>query len=143
MATINKRAHCARIGQTDWIEQGAKFLLVGLMNTSIDLGLYYLLTRFVVAFANASIAAKGISYASGVVNSYLWNRSWTFQSDDRSWRTFAHFVLTNIGGMAVNAAVLWLGLQLLDLPEGVSLLLATGVAFLWNFCISKFLIFKR
>jgi len=87
MATINKRAHCARIGQTDWIEQGAKFLLVGLMNTSIDLGLYYLLTRFVVAFANASIAAKGISYASGVVNSYLWNRSWTFQSDDRS-RTF-------------------------------------------------------
>jgi len=143
MATINKRAHCARIGQTDWIEQGAKFLLVGLMNTSIDLGLYYLLTRFVVAFANASIAAKGISYASGVVNSYLWNRSWTFQSDDRSWRTFAHFVLINIGGMAVNAAVLWLGLQLLDLPEGVSLLLGTGMAFLWNFCISKFLIFKR
>jgi putative flippase GtrA len=143
MATLNKRMRSIAIRQAEWIEQGIKFLLVGLMNTSIDLGLYYLLTRYIAAFAEASVLAKGVSYAAGVINSYLWNRSWTFRSEDRSWRTFAPFALTNLIGMAINSGALWFGMQSLSLSETGGLLLATALAFVWNFSISKFLVFKR
>ncbi len=143
MATLSRRTRWGTIRQAEWIEQGAKFLLVGMMNTVIDLGLYFSLTRFVVVLAEANFLAKGISYSVGMVNSYLWNRSWTFQSDDRSWKTFLPFVLAKLVGMALNTSVLWVGLQLLVLPEIMALLLATGMSFLWNFTVSKFLIFRR
>jgi putative flippase GtrA len=140
MATLNDRLQSSATRLTQWFEQGAKFLLVGALNTAIDLGLYFLLTRF-VGFGEATIAAKGISYSAGVVNSYLWNRNWTFRSGDRSWKTFAPFVLTNLIGLVINAAFLWLGL-ILGIPELLALLLATGVVFLWNFAVSKLVVFK-
>ncbi len=142
MATLNERLRSETIRPTEWIEQGAKFLLVGLMNTGIDIGLYFALTRYLAIFAQASVFAKGISYGAGVLNSYLWNRSWTFKSKDRSWKTFAPFMVSNLIGLSVNAAVLWLGL-LLSLPEILALLIATGVTLVWNFIISKLVVFNR
>jgi putative flippase GtrA len=142
MATLNERLRSITFHPTEWIEQGVKFLLVGVMNTGIDVGLYFALTRYVAAFAEANVAAKVVSYTAGVVNSYLWNRSWTFKSRDQSRKTFVPFVLTNLIGLSINAAVLWLGL-LLSLPEIMALLLATSVVLLWNFIISKVVVFNR
>jgi putative flippase GtrA len=142
MATFNERLRSGAIRPTEWIEQGAKFILVGLMNTGIDIGLYFTLTRFLAIFAEANVVAKAISYAAGVLNSYLWNRSWTFKSRDRSWKTFAPFMLSNLIGLSINAAVLWLGL-LLSIPEILALVIATSVTLVWNFIISKLVIFNR
>jgi len=142
MGTLNERKRSIALHPIDWIEQGVKFAIVGLMNTGIDLGLYFLLTNHVTALAEASVLAKGISYAAGVVNSYLWNRSWTFKVEEGSWRTFVPFALTSLIGLTVNAAVLWAAL-LLSVPETLALLIATGSALIWNFFISKRWIFKR
>ena len=142
MATLNERLRSISSRPSEWLEQGAKFLLVGMMNTGIDIGLYFALTRFIPAFTEANVAAKGISYAAGVLNSYLWNRSWTFNSGDRSWKTFGPFVLANLFGLTINAAVLWLGL-VLSIPEILALLIATSMVLLWNFLISKLVVFNR
>jgi putative flippase GtrA len=142
MATLSERLRSKAIRPTEWIEQGAKFLLVGLMNTGIDIGLYFALTRLLAVFAEANVVAKGISYGAGVLNSYLWNRSWTFKSRDRSWKTFTPFVLSNLIGLSINAALLWLGL-LFSIHEILALLIATSVTLLWNFIISKLVVFNR
>jgi putative flippase GtrA len=126
----------------DWIEQGFKFLIVGAMNTAVDLGLYYLLTRLIISSGELFVAAKAISYSAGVLNSYLWNRSWTFQVKENSWKDFLPFVLINLVGLGFNAVILWFGLRM-AIPEFFALLLATCAVFLWNFTVSKFMIFKR
>lgn len=142
MATLNKDNRAFAVHPLEWIEQGVKFLLVGMVNTGVDLGLYFLLTRYVTAFAGENLLAKGISYTAGVVNSYVWNRSWTFKVEGNSWRTFTPFALTSLIGLALNAAVLWVAMQF-SVPEILALLIATGTVLIWNFIISKIWIFKR
>ena len=122
--------------------QVVKFASVGLLNTAIDLGLYAFLTRCIPWFAGENTLAKAISYSAGVVNSYFWNRAWTFNAADRSWRSFLPFVLTNLAGLAINAGILHFGLFKLGIPEVIVLVLATGIAFAWNFLVSKRFVFK-
>jgi putative flippase GtrA len=125
-----------------WLEQAAKFLSVGILNTALDASLYFVLTRW-LGFSTLQTLAKGISYGAGILNSFYWNKSWTFKSDAGTVATFVPFVLANLAALAINASIMHLCLNALGLHEIVSLALATGITFLWNFAISKFLIFKK
>jgi putative flippase GtrA len=125
-----------------WLKQAIKFVLVGVSNTAIDAGLYFLLTRYVGFFAPRKVAAKALSYTAGVVNSFFWNRNWTFRSRANPWRTFAPFFLSNLIGVGINSGVMFVGLSILQLPELLSFALATGITIGWNFLISKFVVFK-
>jgi len=124
-----------------WLEQAVKFLSVGILNTALDASLYFVLTRW-LGFAAFKILAKGISYGAGILNSFYWNKSWTFKSDAGTMAVFVPFVVVNLAGLAINAGVMHICLNALGLHEVWSLALATGVTFLWNFTISKFFIFK-
>ena len=126
-----------------WLEQAAKFLSVGILNTALDVGLYFVLTRWIGAFAAWRVVAKGISYGAGVLNSFYWNKSWTFQSEASTLATLGPFALANLAALAINAGVMHVCLNAFGLHEIVSLALATSGTFLWNFTVSKFLIFKK
>jgi putative flippase GtrA len=124
-----------------WLEQAAKFLSVGILNTALDAGLYFVLTRW-LGFSTLPTLAKGISYGVGILNSFYWNKSWTFGSDTGTMTAFVPFVVANLAALAINAGLMHVCLNTLGLPEIPSLALATGSTFLWNFTISKFVIFK-
>ena len=140
-----------------WLEQAIKFLSVGIVNTALDASLYFVLTRWLaLRYAAASLTgysgqgfstpqtlAKGISYGAGILNSFYWNKSWTFGSDAGTVTAFVPFALANLAGLAINVGVMDVCLNALGLHEIPSLALATGITFLWNFAISKFLIFKK
>jgi putative flippase GtrA len=139
-----------------WLEQAAKFLSVGILNTALDASLYFVLTRWLaLRYAAASLTgysgqgfstlqtlAKGISYGAGILNSFYWNKSWTFKSDTGTMTAFVPFVVANLAALAINAGIMHLCLNALGLHEIPSLALATGSTFLWNFTISKVCIFK-
>jgi putative flippase GtrA len=63
-----------------WLEQAAKFLSVGILNTALDAIIYLVLTRW-LSFSTLQTLAKSISYGAGILNSFYWNKSWTFRSD--------------------------------------------------------------
>ena len=136
-----------------WLEQAAKFLAVGILNTALDASLYFVLTRWPAlryacgysgqGFSTLQTLAKGTSYGAGILNSFYWNKSWTFKSDAGTMAAFVPFVVVNLAGLAINAGVMRVCLNTFNLAELVSLALATGAAFLWNFTISKVFIFKR
>jgi len=86
----------------------AKFALVGLLNTGVDFAVFVML---VYGFQVPSVWAQLVSYAPGVVNSYFWNRLWTFRAaGSGTWREFARFATLNIVSFAAATAVL-LGLE--------------------------------
>ena len=126
-----------------WMRQALKFLLVGVGNTALDALIYYLLTRGIPFFAAQPALAKGISYSVGILNSFFWNRLWTFRSQPRAGRTLLPYLLTNLSGLALNTGMMQLGLRLLGLPEAVAFLLATAVTTGWNFVVSKFFVFRK
>lgn len=125
-----------------WLEQAAKFLSVDILNTALDASLYLVLTRW-LGFSTLQTLAKGISYGVGILNSFYWNRSWTFRSDAGTVATFVPFTLANLAALAINAGVMHICLNVLGLHEILSLALSTGITLSWNFTVSKFLIFKK
>ena len=124
-----------------WLTQAVKFGSVGVLNTVVDAVLYFVLTRW-LGFSAFKILAKGISYGVGVLNSFYWNKSWTFQSKTNTWAILVPFVLSNLVALIINGGAMHLCLNVLKLHEVLSLVLATGTALVWNFTVSKFLIFK-
>ena len=126
-----------------WLQQALKFLLVGVGNTALDALIYYLLTRGIPFFGAQPAIAKGISYTVGILNSFIWNRLWTFRSKSAAGSTLVPYVLTNLSGLALNTGMMQLGLRVIGLPETLAFLLATAVTTGWNFVASKFLVFRK
>jgi putative flippase GtrA len=62
------------------IVEFTKFVLVGLLNTGISFITFFLLTHF--THLNDK-AANVISYIVGLINSFIWNRNWTFKRKDK------------------------------------------------------------
>lgn len=125
-----------------WTIQVFKYAAVGVSNTLIDAAAYYALTRW-LWLGSLPVMAKGIAYAVGMTNSFYWNRNWTFKSNGNAWRAALLFTLTHIAALGINTAVMYLGLETFNLSEVISLVLATGAAFGWNFILNKLVVFKN
>ncbi len=121
--------------------QVLKYALVGLSNTAMDAAAYYALTRW-LWLGSLPVLAKGLAYAIGMVNSFHWNRTWTFKSRGNPWRAAALFILTHIAALGINAGMMAVVLNLWRLPEAGALVIATAAAFGWNFALNKLVVFR-
>jgi len=125
-----------------WIGQAIKYSAVGIFNTALDAALYLLLTQW-LGLSGLKILAKGISYCVGILNSYHWNRSWTFESRANVASTLTPFVLASLAALGINTLAMYFGLLLFSRQEYIALAMATGITLIWNFSVTKFLVFRR
>jgi putative flippase GtrA len=125
-----------------WITQVIKFSLVGILNTLLDAGIYLILIGW-LGFGALPVLAKAIAYAIGIGNSFILNRTWTFNSDVKVGRAGGIFILVQITALGINTGFMAFGLKFLHLPDLVSLGVATLVTFGWNFVINKLVVFRR
>lgn len=132
-----------RIRLPDWSGQLLRFSLVGVLNTVVDAVLYFVLSPWWGTLSFGKLLAKSVSYSAGVVNSYLWNKHWTFKSLVDSRRTFLPFVGVNLLAVGLNTGIMYLALEIFGWPESGALALATTATFMWNFAINKIFIFKQ
>ncbi|MCX7993292.1 MAG: GtrA family protein [Fimbriimonadales bacterium] len=149
------------------VRQFLKFATVGAMNTAIDWSLAFLLTYYTpiprllgtgfvnltgVPFrpeATAVWFAKFISSGTATVNSFIWNRRWTFRVRDRRARTpqFAKFVTVNVIGMLLNSTITTLLIRpFLPEPPRIAFMAcqatATAIVLFWNFFANKYWTFR-
>jgi len=151
MGLIRRLLHRDRIAG-----QAARFIVVGLSNTIVDLGVFYLLMHIPgvpapdqEGFTVYSTAAKALSYFLGICNSFVWNKYWTFNAakSQRGGREFGVFVLVNLGPLLVNVVVfgllgLWIhsGSRLVQLGKAFA---AAVIAVVWNFMGSRYIAFRH
>lgn len=122
------------------LRQFIKFGIVGITSTIIDWGIYLLLTRFLDTFY---LMAKILSFAVAVLNSYIWNRRWTFRSQDpKRLNQFIKFLIISIIGLVVNTFIMYLAVDKFRLSDIYGLFLATAIVMIWNFLANKFYTFK-
>lgn len=124
-----------------WILQIAKFASVGMINTGVDLGIYFLLTGYISFFGDFVFLSKAFSYSMGVITSYILNQRWTFKSSDSSSQRFLYFVFINLFSAILNAGLLTVFINIMGLNQVIALIVVTSITFAWNFLASKFLVF--
>lgn len=120
------------------IGEFVKFALVGVLNTGIDVAVFFLLTWLGIPY----VAAQVVSYSSGAANSYLLNKVWTFRSCGLSYAEIVRFVIVNLVSLGISVVSLTLlydtaGLELAAAKGG-----ATVCALAANFLGNKLWVFR-
>jgi putative flippase GtrA len=125
------------------VHQFVKFALIGVVNTLIDFAIYFTLTRYTEFFSQNIYVANTIAFVSAATFSYLANRSWAFTVEGKANVTEAvKFYGTAASGFLINMAIFIIGISVFGMFDLLAKVIATLVAILWNFFITKFWVFK-
>jgi putative flippase GtrA len=122
------------------------FTAVGLSGTIID---FTLLTLLKLA-GLPTVEANTISFLTGMVNNFYWNRRWIFpETRSRRWSgQMARFGVVSLVGLLLNNALV----LLLEAPFTPLLghwaylpakVIATGIVVFWNFFANRFWTFRE
>jgi len=139
-----------------FIESFVKYGMVGLLNTGVDFGIFNLL---MVLTGNtlpglALSSFKGMSFVVAVINSYFWNKYWSFRaasSTEEKGKEFFKFLLVNIVGALLNVGITS-AITLTIAPQfgfgqiawnNIAAVVATAIALIWNFIGFRFIVFKK
>lgn len=151
------------------IWQLAKFIVIGILNTLVDLGalafMFSLATLTGAAIASHDILFtlfvpitffilyKSISFIIANINSYFWNKYWTFEGENhkKTSAEFTQFFLVSLIGFIINVTASTFVFSFFHQIGGLTadqwgLIGATvgsisGLA--WNFIGYKFIVFKK
>ncbi len=133
--------------------QLAKFAVIGGLNTFLDFAaLNSLIFLSGVSSGSGYSLFKGISFTVAVVNSYFWNKKWTFDSQEREGgKEFVQFLVVSLVGFGINVGSASFIVNVLgggwdispNLLANLGALTATLLSLAWNFVGYKFVVFKK
>jgi putative flippase GtrA len=148
------------------IKQFRRFLIVGLSNFAVSFTVFYLLYNywqlsgpfyrllggagrnledFLLQFGAGSLdatLANTIGYGAGIVNSFTWNKFWTFKARHETGQQFLRFVILNIVCLVLSSAGLFVFTDYLNWPYLPVWFITMGIVTLVNFGISKYWVFR-
>jgi len=134
--------------------QLAKFGAVGASNFSIDIGVYSLLI-FMTGITTGSFIPlfKGLSFIVAVVNSYLWNKHWSFEDKSKTdvGKEFIQFLTVSLIGIIINIGIVHYLVNVLGSFGSIdgktwatlSAIFSAVFVLTWNFVGYKFIVFKK
>ncbi len=140
-----------------FIRQFSKFVVIGLMNTAIDFSILNLLMWQTGIYKGKwIILLNAIAFTVAVINSYFWNKYWTFRAKEADEpgeiaKEFSQFIVVTLIGLAINSGIVYgvttfippfFGLSL-ELWANLAKAAATGLSLIWNFIGYKFIVFKK
>jgi len=133
--------------------QFSKFIIVGSLNFLIDMGILNFLIFYTGISAGLQQSAfKGFSFIVAVLNSYVWNKFWTFRHSTKRTlgKEFFQFFVVSTVGFFINVGVDYFFVNVLHSPGGIpvkswaqfSAMVAAIIALFWNFIGYKFIVFE-
>lgn len=133
--------------------QFAKFASVGILNTTVDLGIFNLETFLYGSLPAAFVFSvfKAISFLTATTNSFIWNKYWTFGANAKpqAGEVVKFYAIAIIGGflnVGVATAVRTANFSFVSpntLVNFVAPICGILAVFLWNFIGYKYVVFKK
>ena len=133
-------------------DQIGRFAVVGILNTVLDFAVLNLLINLSGTSAGPlANTFKGISFVVAVVNSYYWNKHWTFEFKQHIEREFMQFLVVSLVGFGLNVGAFHVVVNMLGPVGGINpqawanvgALAGTLTGLAWNFVGYKFLVFRK
>lgn len=124
------------------LKQLSRFSTIGVANTLIDF--------FVFTIAHSLIGinytvSQALGYSFGVVNSFIFNKKWTFQDRDTNKNTtheLLQFVVVNLISMIITMVAINFLVKSLNLNVYISKIIVTIIAQITNFLAYKLWVFN-
>jgi putative flippase GtrA len=131
-----------------------KFAVVGVLNSGVDFGVLNSLILITGVVSGAGfLAFKSISVTLGVINSYLWNKYWTFDASKSGAprRELVAFLVVTLMAVGLNVAGAAVIVNVIGAPHGISPKLwanvgaisGAGLTLFTNFFGYKFFVFRK
>jgi putative flippase GtrA len=117
------------------------FAMVGLVNLAVDFSIFSIAYFY---FGVPIITANVIAWCVAVTGSYVMNSLTTFAAESgRQLRVkdYATFAVSQVGGLVTNTTALLVASYFM--PVVLAKLLAIGAAFVVNFSLSHFIVFRQ
>lgn len=116
--------------------QAIRFATVGVSNTVIDFIIFMLLQS-----VTGVVAAQFIGYGAGTLNSYLWNRRWTFaRGKGFDFSEMIRFLLVNITVAIITTIAI--SLVPASIPVWIAKVAVTILGLAINYTVSKLWVFR-
>ncbi len=137
-----------------WMFQMAKYLLIGVMATILDLGVLNLLIGVSgIAVGLYFSVFKGISFITATCAKYFGDKLWAFEKMGKEGmgREFSQFLMVTLFGLGINVAIASFVVNSIGPQFGFSPKLWANVGGIaaafgvmaWNFIGYKFIVFKK
>jgi putative flippase GtrA len=123
------------------IFQFIRFCLVGGLNTGVHYGMFFALFRLLGLHY---LISSTIGYCCGTVNSFIWNKMWTFESRRAAHITEAlKFLIVNTSSLVTNVTSMKVFVAGMGMRPEFAQVLTIGLTATINFVGYKFWAFRR
>ena len=115
-----------------------KFGVTGVMNTLVDFTVFWVLSYLGIN----QFSSQVVSYSCGMFNSYIVNRSWTFNSKNKFFsRQMLRFIVANLSLLLLSLGVLLI-LDKMGYAKLIAKLCATAVTMVVGFLLNRLWVFS-
>jgi Predicted membrane protein len=119
------------------------YLFFGSLAFFLSIGLFW---AFTVPLGMNALTANVVDWVICVVFAYLTNRTWVFKNKAQDVkgivRECSSFMLGRLGTLALEEAILWLGIDFLRINGMAVKIVAQVLVIVGNYVISKFFVFR-
>jgi len=119
-----------------------RFVAVGFSNFVVSFTVFRVLLALPWSVQFKASLCQLASYAAGTAWSFVWNRRFTFQSQDPVLRQALRFATLQASLAIVTASLIGLAVDILGFPPTLSWLVVAGGATIVNFLLAKRWVFK-
>jgi len=147
------------------LKQFSKFIVVGFSNFIVSFVVFYFfynywklsaifysllgqagrnLENIVLQAGAASLdatLANIVGYSAGIINSFTWNKLWTFEAKKKTAKQFGRFLVLNLFCLLLSSAFLFVFTDYLGWAYLPVWFVTMGIITLVNFAVSKYWVF--
>ena len=147
------------------LKQFSKFIVVGFSNFIVSFVIFYYfynywklsaifygllgqagrnLENIVLQAGAASLdatLANIVGYSAGIINSFTWNKLWTFEAKKKTAKQFGRFLVLNLFCLLLSSAFLFVFTDYLGWAYLPVWFITMGIITLVNFAVSKYWVF--
>ena len=117
----------------------SRFLIVGISNTIITLTIIFLLLNvFNIDYRISNI----IGYFVGLINSFIWNKRWTFKSKNKFQKELLPFFVMFLISYSINLGIVILSAEILLINKNICQIIGIFFYTVTNYIGNKFWTFK-
>jgi putative flippase GtrA len=132
-----------RILQKYLSQKFLRYCTVGVSNKLLDFSCYFLLTRYLGFSGDFIYLAKGLSFLVASVNSFIWNRRFTFKDRNAvTWKQIARFYSIVGTNVTINIGVHFVNVHFLGIYDLLSIVIAATFSVLIGFLLIGRFVFK-